>query len=186
MNKLIKYSLLLLFTLGGVNIYAQKSVTIAFDPLTTVALGGYEVEAGFNFNKNRITVSHLSGDLSPWFGQAEDFKSTSHGVFEVAYNRFLNDNQKGFSYGLAYAYFTEFSVENTVGQSMEKNPSKLSIKLAYAWYPFKSIGLYLEPIMTFGFMLNDENLNFISGETFEKKSFIGNGPLFNLGYKFNF
>jgi len=40
--------------------------------------------------------------------------------------------------------------------------------------------------MTFGFFLNDEDLNFTSGEVFDKKSFIGNGPLFNVGYKFNF
>lgn len=186
MIKYFKYLLFFCFALSGINLSAQKSVTIAFDPLTTVALGGYEVEAGFNFNKNRITASYLSGDLSPWFGQAGDFESTSHSVLEIAYSRFLNEEQKGFSYGLAYAYYTDFTVENKQGQSLEKNPSKLSLKLAYAWFPFKSINLYLEPIMTFGFMLNDEDLIFTSGETFDKKSFIGNGPLFNVGYKFNF
>lgn len=31
----------------------------------------------------------------------------------------------------------------------------------------------------------NEDLNFTSGEVFNKKSFIGNGPLFNVGYKFN-
>ena len=87
---------------------------------------------------------------------------------------------------MAYAYFTEFTVENKEGQSLEKNPSKISLKLAYAWFPFKSLNLYLEPIMTFGFMLDDEDLNFTSGEIFDKKSFIGNGPLFNVGYKSNF
>ena len=186
MKNTFKLLILFLFAFSGTNLLAQTSATLAFDPLTTVALGGYEVEAGLNFNKNRITASYLSGDLSPWFGQAQDFNSTSHSVFEIAVSRFLNEEQKGLSYGLAYAYFTEFTVANEQGQFLEKNPSKLSLKLAYAWFPFKSINLYLEPIMTFGFMLDDEDLNFTSGEIFDKKSFIGNGPLFNVGYKFNF
>ena len=186
MTKYFKLLVILCLALSSIGLYAQQSITVAFDPLTTVALGGYEVEAGFNANKNRITASYLSGDLSPWFGQAEDFKSTSHSVFEIAYSRFLNEEQKGFSYGLAYAYYTDFTIEDTSGQSLEKNPSKISLKLAYAWFPFKSIPLYLEPSMTFGFFLDDEDLNFNSGEVFDKKSFIGNGPLFNVGYKFNF
>ncbi len=77
-------------------------------------------------------------------------------------------------------------MEDSTGESLSKNPSKLSLKLAYAWFPFKSIPLYLEPSMTFGFMIGDEDLNFASGETFEKTSFIGNGPLFNVGYRFDF
>jgi len=171
---------------GSLKMEAQKAATVAFDPLSVIALGGYEVELGYNFDKSRITASYLSGDLSPWFGQASDFNATSHSVLEIAYSRFLNEEQDGFSYGLAYAYFTDFSVENNQGQLLEKNPSKVSLKLAYAWFPFESIPLYLEPSMTFGFFLNDEDLNFTSGEVFNKKSFIGNGPLFNIGYKFNF
>ena len=187
MKNLLKLLFIIFIAFNSMSINAQNSVTIAFDPLTTVALGGYEVEAGLNLNKNRITASYLSGSLSPWFGQAADFSDESkHSVLEIAYSRFLNEEQKGFSYGLAYAYFTEFTVENEQGQSLEKNPSKISLKLAYAWFPFKSLNLYLEPIMTFGFMLDDEDLNFTSGEIFDKKSFIGNGPLFNVGYKFNF
>lgn len=178
--------LILILVLSSLTIKAQNSITLAFDPLTTVALGGYEVELGANFGKNRITTSFLDGDLSPWFGQASDFNNTSHSVFEIAYSRFLKEEQKGFSYGLAYAYYVDFSVKNEQEQTLEKNPSRISLKLAYAWFPFKSIPLYLEPSMTFGFMLNDEDLNFSSGEIFDKKSFIGNGPLFNVGYKFDF
>ncbi len=186
MKNYLNFLLVLIITCSSLSLKAQKAVTVAFDPLTTVALGGYEVELGVNINENRITASYLSGDLSPWFGQAEDFNSSSHSVFEIAYSRFLNEEQRGFSYGLAYAYYTDFTVEDTQAQSLEKNPSRLSLKLAYAWFPFKSIDLYLEPIMTFGFFLDDEDLNFTSGEVFDKKSFIGNGPLFNVGYKFSF
>ena len=187
MKNYLKYSLVLIFAFGAFNVQAQKAVTIAFDPLTTVALGGYEVELGFNANKNRITASYLSGGLSPWFGQAADFSdNSSHSVFEIVISRFLNDEQKGFSYGLAYANYTDFTIEDNLGESLDKNPSKISLKLAYAWFPFKSFALYLEPSMTFGFMLNDEDLNFTSGDVFDKKSFIGNGPLFNVGYKFSF
>jgi len=186
MKKHFKYFLFFSLAISSFTMQAQKAVTIAVDPLTILALGGYEVELGFNSNKNRITASFLSGDLSPWFGQASDFESGSHSVLEIAYSRFLGKKQKGFSYGLAYAYYVDFEVEDTQGQSLEKNPSRLSLKLAYAWFPFKLFPLYLEPSMTFGFFLNDEDLNFSSGEIFDKKSFIGNGPLFNLGYKFNF
>lgn len=185
MKNYFKLLFLLLLAFTSNSISAQKSVTVAFDPLTTVALGGYELELGFNTNNNRITASYLSGDLSPWFGQAADFDIGTHSVLEVAYSRFLKEGQKGFSYGLAYAYYTDFTVGNSASQSLEKNPSRISAKLAYIWFPFKSIGLYLEPSMTFGFFLNDEDLDFASGEVFNKKSFIGNGPLFNLGYKFD-
>ena len=186
MTNSLKNLFLVIIAFSSIGLQAQKALTIAFDPLTTVALGGYEVELGINANKTRITASYLSGDLSPWFGQASDFNSGSHSVFEIAYSRFLKEEQKGFSYGLAYAYYTEFKVEDTQGQSLEKKPSRISLKLAYAWFPFKAFPLYLEPSMTFGFMLDDEDLNFTSGEIFDKKSFIGNGPLFNVGYKFNF
>lgn len=186
MNKIFKSLIFICLTLSSIGIKAQNAVTIAFDPLTTVALGGYEVELGFNSNKNRIAASYLNGVLSPWFGQSADFQSTTHSVIEVSYSRFLNEEQKGLSYGLAYAYYLDFMVENTQGQSLGKNPSRLSLKLAYAWFPFKSFPIYLEPSMTFGFFLDDEDLNFTSGEVFDKKSFIGNGPLFNVGYKFNF
>ncbi len=186
MKNLFKILCVAIITLSGNSIQAQKAVTVAFDPLTTVALGGYEVELGFNANKNRITASYLSGDLSPWFGQAEEFNSTSHSVFEIAWSRFLNEEQSGLSYGLAYAYYTDFTIEDTAGQTLDKNPSKVSLKLAYAWFPFKSFPIYLEPSMTFGFVIGDEDLSFTSGQIFDKKSIIGNGPLFNVGYKFNF
>lgn len=186
MKNSLKLLLVIIAAFGCLHVKAQKAVTVAFDPLSVVALGGYEVELGFNSNNNRITASYLSGDLSPWFGQAEDFNSTSHSVFEIAFSRFLREEQKGFSYGLAYAYYTDFTVEDTQGQSLDKNPSRVALKLAYAWFPFKSFSLYLEPSMTFGFLIGDDDLNFNSGEVFNKKSFIGNGPLFNVGYKFDF
>lgn len=186
MKNYFKYLLIFCLAFTSIGVQAQNSVTVAFDPLSVIALGGYEVELGFNSNKSRVTASYLSGSLSPWFGQAADFESTSHSVIEVAYSRFLNEEQKGFSYGLAYAYYTDFTIEDTQGQSLEKNPSRISLKLAYAWFPFEKIKLYLEPSMTFGAFLNDEDLKFSSGEVFEKKTFIGNGPLFNVGYKFNF
>lgn len=186
MKNYFKTIFLFLIAVGSTNLQAQKSVTLAVDPLTIIALGGFEVELGVNINKSRITASYLSGDLSPWFGQAADFSSGIHSVLEVAYSRFLNDQQKGFSYGLAYAYYLDFTVENAQEQTLEKYPSRISAKLAYAWFPFKKFPLYIEPSMTFGFMLDDEDLNFTSGEVFDKKTFIGNGPLFNVGYKFNF
>lgn len=185
MKNYLKQIIVLCFALSSMGLHAQKALTIAVDPLSIVALGGYEVELGLNINKNRISASYLSGSLSPWFGQSSDFNSTSHSVIEIAFSRFIRTEQKGLSYGLAYAFYSDFVVEDEAGQSLEKNPSRISLKLAYAWFPFKSIGLYLEPSMTFGFFLNDEDLNFTSGEVFNKKSFIGNGPLFNVGYKFN-
>lgn len=185
MTNSIKILITVIIVIGSLGVHAQKAVTIAFDPLTTVALGGYEVELGVNSNKNRITAAYLSGNLSPWFGDVTEYNSAKHDFLEIAWNRFLGDNQKGLSYGIAYTYFTDFTVEDGQGESLTKNPSKVSLKLAYAWFPFKSIPLYLEPGMTFGFMIGDEDMNFTSGQTFGKKSFIGNGPLFNIGYKIN-
>lgn len=174
-----------MFLLIGSSSYAQKAITLAADPLTTVLLGGVEVETGINFNKNRITVGYLNGDLPPWFSQSEDFNSANHSTIEISYSRFLKEEQKGFNFGLAYAYFTEFWVQNEIGQTLEKNPSRIGLKIAYAWFPFEKTNLYLEPSMTFGTLIGDEDLNYLSGELFEKKTFIGNGPLFNVGYKFN-
>lgn len=176
--------ILIAIILLGYQAKAQQSFTIATDPLS-LALSGYEFEAAYSFDKNRVSVSYLGGELTPWFGQAGDFKETSQGVLDIAYSRWLGDEQKGFSYGLAYTYFTSFKVENNDGETLEKNPSKVSLRLTYAWFPFKKINLFLEPTMSFGFMIGDEDLNFATGEKFDKKSFIGNGPIFNIGYKFN-
>ena len=186
MKNYLKILVVGILCLSSLELGAQTSLTVAFDPLTTVALGGYEVELGFNANSNRFTASYLSGDLSPWFGDVAEYNSAKHEVFELAWSRFVGDNQRGLSYGLAYAYYTDFTVEDAQGQSITKNPSRISLKLAYAWFPFNSIPIYLEPGMTFGFMIGDEDLSFNSGQTFGKKSFIGNGPLFNVGYKFSF
>ncbi len=185
MTNSLKYLIVVTIVLSSLKMEAQKALTVAFDPLTTVALGGYEVELGINLNKNRITASYLSGDLSPWFGDVTEYNSANHDVLEFAWSRFVSDNHRGVTYGLAYAYYTDFSVEDEQGESISKNPSRISLKLSYAWFPFKSIPLYLEPVMTFGFMIGDEDIDFSSGQTFEKKSFIGNGPLFNVGYKFD-
>lgn len=185
MKRYLKNTLLIGLVLMGIQLKAQKSITIATDPLSIVALNGFEVEAGFNFDQNRITVSYLQGNLPPWYGQAGDFESTSHSTVEIAFSRFIKKEPKGFSYGLSYAYFTEFTVEDEAGQSLSKNPSRVAIKLAYAWFPFDKIGLYIEPSMTFGFLVGDEDLTFLSGEVFEKKTFIGNGPILNVGYRFS-
>lgn len=182
----MKYICVLLIALAALQVRAQKSFTLSTDPLTVVALGGFEVEAGLSFKKNRITTSYLQGDLTPWYSQAGDFKSTSHRVIEFGYGRWLKEEQKGFNYGLAFTQFTEFKVENEAGESLEKHPTKLGVRLAYAWFPIKKIDLFIEPVMTFGVMLRDKDLDFASGETFDKKLFIGNGPVVNVGYKFSF
>ncbi len=139
-----------------------------------------------NIDKNRITVSYLQGTLPPWFGDVTEFNDTNHEIIEIAWSRFLNDYQTGLSYGLAYTYYTDFTIEDGEGELLSKNPSKISLRLAYAWFPFDSFPLYLEPSMIFGVLIGDEDLNFASGQIFEKRSIIGNGPIFNVGYKFNF
>ena len=74
MNKYFKLIVAILIVFSSFGLQAQKSITVAFDPLSIVALGGYEVELGYNFDKNRVAASYLSGGLSPWFSQAEDFE----------------------------------------------------------------------------------------------------------------
>jgi len=165
---------------------SKQALTIAFDPATTALLGGYEIELGFNSNKSRFTAYYIDGTLPIWYGQAEEFESTSHSAIELSYSRFLNEEQKGFSYGIGVGYFKNFQVEDSLGQTLSKNPARIGIKLAYAWYPFDSFPLYIEPTVTLGTLIGDEDLKFTSGQIFDKNSLMGNGPLFNIGYKFNF
>ncbi len=175
-------AIIVLFSLQA---QAQKSITIATDPLTIPALNGFQIEGGFSFGKNRITADYLTGELSPWYSKADDFKGTDSEILSLAYNRWLNNEQKGFNYGINFSFFSKFEVENNAGETLDKHPASISLRLAYAWYPFKNINLFIEPAMTFGFMILDEDLNFSNGETFKKKTFIGHGPLLNIGYKFN-
>lgn len=178
--------LLILLAFAAVKANSQNSLTLGVDPLTITMLNGFEVEGAYSFNKNRVAVSYLAGDLPPWFGQMEDFKSSSHSVIDLGFSRWLSEEQKGFSYGISYVYFNEFEVENELGQKLNKNPSKVSLRLSYAWFPFEKVNIFVEPIMNFGFMIGDEDLTFDSGEVFDKVSLIGNGPVLNIGYKFNF
>lgn len=135
--------------------------------------------------KNRITADYLTGGLSPWYNQADDFKNTNSEILSIAYNRWLNSEQKGFNFGINFSVFSKFEVENNACETLTKNPANISLRLAYAWFPFKKINLFVEPTVYLGFMIRDQDLNFASGETFEKKTFIGHGPLLNVGYKFN-
>lgn len=186
MKQTFKISIaVMLLIFSSHSLHAQKSLTLGTDPLTVVALRGFELEGGFSFAKNRITASYLQGALTPWYGQAADFKETSHSVVELGYSRWFNEEQKGLNIGLALTQFTSFRVENELGEALGKRPTKVGVRLAYAWFPFEKVNVFVEPIVTLGFMVRDKDLNFASGEIFEAKSFIGNGPVLNVGYKFN-
>ncbi len=152
----------------SIQVQAQKSFTIATDPLTIPALNGFQIEGGFSFGKNRITANFLKGELSPWYNQAEDFKETNSQLWTIGYARWLNNNQKGLNFGVNFNYFSNFEVENNSNETLDKQPMNIALRVAYAWFPFKNTNFFVEPAINFGFMIRDKDLNFASGENFEK------------------
>ena len=187
--KMKKISILLLFALTLTIVQAQdtqNSFTVGIDPLVIGVLSGFEVEAGYNFGKNRVTVEYLVADVpAVWESQIDDFESVSADIFELSYSRFLNDKQKGFHYGIAYSLFSNYTVTNEAGQSLDKNISKIGIRLGYMWFPFKKANFFIEPLFNFGLFLGNEELNFDDGSVFEAGSFAGSGPVIHLGWKFD-
>ena len=162
----------------------NKSLTLGIDPLVIAVLNGFEVEAGLNLGKNRFAIEYLGAELpAAWNSQIDEFEKVSADILEISYGRFLNSEQKGFHYGLAYSLFSNYTVENEVGESLEKDNSKLGIRLGYMWVPFKNAGFFIEPLFNFGFYLNDEDLDFGGGEVFEERSFAGSGPVIHFGWK---
>lgn len=186
MNKYI-FSLLLFFLSIGSFLKAQEqSITIGFDPLVIGVLNGFEVEATYNFGKNRIAIEYLGAELpAVWNSQIDDFEKVSADIIEVAYSRFIRDDQRGFHYGLAFSQFSNFEVEDAAGRTLSKDISKLGIRLGYVWFPFKKAGFFVEPLFNLGFYLNDEDLDFGNDVIFEKVSFAGSGPVIHLGWSFN-
>ncbi len=166
-------------------LYSQQSFTLGIDPLVIAVLNGFEAELGYNFGKNRVAVEFLGAELpSVWNGQIDDFEKVSANIFEVAYSRFLRAEQKGFHFGIAYSFFSDYEVEDARGQQLTKDISKLGIRLGYMWFPFKKANFFVEPLLNLGFLLNDEDLNFANEAIFEQKSFAGSGPVLHLGWKF--
>lgn len=185
---------IIILSLFGVLLYhttlqAQNntnSFTIGIDPLVIAALGGVEVELGYNFGKNRVGLEFLGAELPPvWDSQIADFSSVSANIYELSYSRFLNDRQTGFHYGLAYSLFSNYTVENEAGESLSKNVSKIGVRLGYMWFPFKKANFFIEPLFNFGVYLGNEELNFTNGSVFEAGIFAGSGPVLHLGWKFD-
>ena len=177
---------IILLSLLTLPLFAQNSLTVGVDLLVPTSLGGFEAEAGYNFGKNRIAFEFLGSELpAVWNSQIDDFEKVSVDIYEVAFSRFINDRQKGFHYGLAYSFLSDFTVEDADGATRSKDISKLGVRLGYMWFPFKKVGFFIEPLFNFGFFLDDENLDFGNGEIFDEKSFNGSGPVIHFGWKFN-
>ena len=165
----------------------ENSVTIGIDPLVIGVLGGFEVEAGYNFGKNRVAFEYLGAELpAVWNSQIDDFEEVSANIYELSYSRFLKEGQKGFHYGIAFSLFSNFEVEMETGQTLSKDISKLGIRLGYMWFPFKKANFFVEPLFNLGIYLDDEDLDFGNNVIFDKKTFAGSGPVIHLGYKFTF
>ena len=180
--------ILLSFLSFNLSLQAQDtplSLTVGIDPLVIAILNGFEIEGGIQFGKNRIAVEYLGAELpAAWNGQIDDFETVSADIFEIAYSRFLNDQQKGFHYGIAYSLFSNYTVETEAGASLDKNISKLGIRLGYMWFPFKNTGFFIESLFNFGFYLDDVDLDFGNGVIFNQRSFAGSGPVIHFGYRF--
>jgi len=65
MNFSLNYFVIFHFSIKG-----SKCNTVATDPFAIPVLNRFEVEMGFYFNKNRIAISYLKGDLTPLYSQA--------------------------------------------------------------------------------------------------------------------
>ncbi len=185
----MKYFFLVIATAITLSSFAQnqdKSITVAIDPLVIAALGGFEIEAGFNFGKNRIAVEYLGAELpSVWNSQIDDFEEVSADIIEIAYSRFLRDDQQGFHYGLAFSQFSNYTVKTEAGGELSKDISKLGVRLGYLWHPFKKANFFIEPLFNFGLYLNDEELDFGNNVVFDSTSFAGSGPVIHFGWKFD-
>lgn len=185
MKKLIIPIFLAVYSLS-LNGQTNTSLTLGIDPLVIGVLNGFEIEAGYNFGKNRVAFEYLGAEIpSVYNSQIDDFEKVSANIFEIAFSRFLNNGQKGFHYGLAYSFFSNYEVETENGQTLSKDISKLGIRLGYMWFPFKKANFFIEPVFNFGVYLNDEDLEFENNAVFDKQTFAGSGPVIHLGYKFN-
>ena len=184
-----KIGVILLMVLSNPQLYAQEnntSFTVGIDPLVVSVLGGFEIEAGYNWGKNRIAVEFLGAELpSAWNSQIGDGEEVSTAIYEIGYSRFLKDGHSGFHYGLAFSLFSNYEVEDASGQVLDKDITKLGVRLGYIWHPFKDSGFFVEPLFNLGIYLNDEDLDFGNNVVFDEAVFAGSGPVLHLGWRFN-
>lgn len=189
MASLKKITFFFVFIYSTSYLIQAQSLTIGADPFG-LAVSGYEIELGVNFGKNRISAS-ISQIAPPsmYYPQNDKFE-IKRSYFDVFYARFLNEEQRGFNYGVSFGYFYDEEVtrkDTTLVQS--KDYFRAGIKLGYYWYPFKNKenalkGFFIEPAFNIGFALNDYDVEF-PDETFKASLMKVSGPIFHFGYKFD-
>lgn len=186
---------LLIFTSGySQEVVDEQESNNSFTVSTEIfspALGGFIGEVGYNFGKNRIqgTISFVS-EVPVFYNPQSDIFSPSRNYFDLAYTRFIKEDQRGFHYGVDVGYiFDETVTEIDTDLEGTKDYWRIGARLGYFWYPFFQKdnalkGLYLEPAIQIGLALGEQDVVFPTGNTFEASPLKISGPLFHLGYKF--
>ena len=169
------FNLIIIWSLSFSALMGQdnRSITIGIDPLVIGVLNGFEVEAGYNFDKNRVTIEYLGAELpSVWNSQIDDFEQVSADIFEVGYSRLYQGGVKRISLWCCLFLFFKFEVQTAAGQTLTKDISKIGIRLGYLWFPFKNANFFVEPLFNFGIYLGDEDLDFGNGTVFEESTLL--------------
>lgn len=93
---------------------------------------------------------------------------TSYAVF-VKYH--LNENRKGFYFGPAFFWYNKSVMYSQTEERIDFTNVYPNVVAGYNWYPFKKIGLYLNPWLSLGSELNIDDKNTLNGVEFIPNSF---------------
>lgn len=180
-------SLVMLFCFIAASKAQMDGFTIAFDPVPLI-WDGYGVEAGFNFDKNRIGFSYSTHDVPEFLNSQHEKFSVNSNAIDGFYSRFAKEDLTGLHYGLNIGYvFKEAITEEASGQTKEDNFMRAGLRLGYFIYPFMNkggflSGFYLEPQINANIAISPLEVAF-ANQTYKASYLTGSLFTFNVGWK---
>ncbi|WP_114748530.1 hypothetical protein [Pleomorphovibrio marinus] len=172
---------LILALLLALNFHAQSQsnlIALEIDPAPYL-LNGYSVSLKYS-SKKLPKVSLMGSIFSSDFPDAMMAKSNKEKgwvnmKFRPSYALFadyyLNKDRKGFHFGPSVFFYNKSVTLEPYKREIDHSTIYPNLRIAYIYYPFKNIGLYLNPYLNFGSEINTKGPHSIDGVKFEPAKF---------------
>ncbi len=157
---------------------SKHQLSIELDPAPYI-LGGYSVSLKYS-SANNPKIAYMASVYQSDFPDGMMIKNnkdkgwtdmklkTSYAVFVEFY---LNEKRKGFYFGPSLFWYNKSVELETINHRTKFSSIYPNIRAGYVWYPFKKIGLYLNPWLNIGSEINLDNKNQLNGIEFEPNKF---------------
>ncbi len=156
----------------------KHQFSVELDPAPYI-LGGYSVSLKYS-SANNLKIAYMASIYQSDFPDGMMTKTnkdkgwtgmkieTSYATFVEFY---LNEERKGFYFGPAVFWYNKSVAIETINRRTTFSSIYPNIRAGYIWYPFKKLGLYLNPWFNIGSEINLDKKNQLNGIEFEPNKF---------------